>query len=149
MTWWSRWLLFSCSDSESTKNEQNQVILHIDDPCVVSTPRTFGGLMRMDLTHCDSAFQPHTFRLSDAVLPCSEGYMQNPATYTDTTQNALQVCHRNTEMNYGYMNCIETDLFLSQGKKNNCSLHTQGLNTHGFLPHLPMCPERFFKSKAF
>ncbi|KAI7791486.1 putative cytokine receptor common subunit beta [Triplophysa rosa] len=28
--------------------------------------------------------------LSDAVLPCSEGYMQNPATSTDTTQSALQ-----------------------------------------------------------
>ncbi|KAA0712373.1 hypothetical protein E1301_Tti020937 [Triplophysa tibetana] len=89
----------SSFDSESAKIEQNQVILHIDDPCVVPTPRTFGGLMRMDLTLCDSAFQPHTFRLSDAVLPCSEGYMQNPATYTDTTQNALQVCHRDTEMN--------------------------------------------------
>ncbi|XP_056615799.1 interleukin-3 receptor class 2 subunit beta-like [Triplophysa dalaica] len=139
----------SSFDSESAKIEQNQVILHIDDPCVVSTPKPLGGLMRMDLTHCDSAFQPHTFRLSDAVLPCSEGYMQNPATYTDTTQNALQVCHWDTEMNYGYINCIESDLFLSQGKKNNCSLHTQGLNTHGFLPHLPMCPGRFFKSKAF
>lgn len=103
MIWWSCWLLCSFSESDCTtpvniqsrQTELNQIILHVDD----------GDVAGMNLTWCDRTFQPCNFSLSVAVLPCSEGYMQNHATSTGATQNALQeVCPLNAEMNAEYMN---------------------------------------------
>ncbi len=79
--------------------------LHVDDTCLVSLYSSGNAMGR------NCPFQPCTTNFHDPVLPCSEGYMQNPATSVGTTQNVSQeACCLNGEMGDGYMNCPKPDL---------------------------------------
>ncbi|XP_073700964.1 uncharacterized protein [Garra rufa] len=111
------------------ETEGNRVILHVDDPCLVSLCSA-GNVMGID-----GAFQPRTFNFHDPVLPCSEGYMPNPG----TTQNASQeACCLKVEMGDGYINCPGPDLISPKRRTNPHLLHRQqGLNRDVFHSPAP------------
>ncbi|CAM4654618.1 unnamed protein product [Leuciscus chuanchicus] len=79
---------FSLFDSKNTLTfdgnnrcreiEGDRVVLHVDDLCLQSSGNVMG---------IDGTFQPN---FHDPVLPCSEGYLPNPATSVSTTQKAWQ-----------------------------------------------------------
>ncbi|XP_039551050.1 cytokine receptor common subunit beta-like isoform X3 [Pimephales promelas] len=117
---------FSSLNSENTltsngnnlyrETDGDRVVLHVDDPCLQCSGNVMG---------IDGTYQPN---FHDLVLPCSEGYLPNPATSVSTTQKAWQEdCSLNVEMDDGYMNCPEPDLNRST---NPHFFHTQDLNTN-------------------
>uniref|UniRef100_A0A8C2AL26 Uncharacterized protein n=1 Tax=Cyprinus carpio TaxID=7962 RepID=A0A8C2AL26_CYPCA len=112
------------ANSQFRETEGNPVILHVDDPCLVSLCSS-GNAMGIN-----GPFQPHSTNVHDPVLPCSEGYMQNPATSVGTTQNASQETCLNVEMDDGYMNCPKPELISPKLRTNL----RQDLNKDVFHP---------------
>ncbi|XP_026053779.1 interleukin-3 receptor class 2 subunit beta [Carassius auratus] len=103
-------LQLSSFDSENTLNidasnqcretEGHPLVLHVDDPCLVSVCSSGNA------KGINGLIQPRTTNFHDPVLPCSEGYMQNPANSVGTSQGASQeACCLNVEMGDRYMNC--------------------------------------------
>ncbi|XP_058617072.1 cytokine receptor common subunit beta-like isoform X2 [Onychostoma macrolepis] len=119
----------SDANNQCRETEGNRVNLHVDDPCLVSLCSSGNAMGR------NGPFQPCTTNFHDPVLPCSEGYMQNPATSVGTTQYSSQeACCLNLEMGDGYMNCPKPDLISPKQRTNPHSLHRQDLNTDVFHP---------------
>ncbi|KAI2650275.1 Cytokine receptor common subunit beta [Labeo rohita] len=115
------------ANNHCQETEDSQVILHVADPCFVSLCSS--GIV----IGIDSPFQPCTSNFHDPVLPCSEGYMRNPGTTQNTSQEARCL---NVEMGDRYMNCPGPDLVSPKRRTNPHSLHRQrDLNTDVF--HLP------------
>ncbi|KAF4097888.1 hypothetical protein G5714_021896 [Onychostoma macrolepis] len=86
----------SDANNQCRETEGNRVNLHVDDPCLVSLCSSGNAMGR------NGPFQPCTTNFHDPVLPCSEGYMQNPATSVGTTQYSSQeACCLNLEMGDG------------------------------------------------
>ncbi|XP_043078255.1 cytokine receptor common subunit beta-like isoform X2 [Puntigrus tetrazona] len=103
------------ANNQPRETEGNRVILHVDDPCLVSLCSSENAMER------NGPFQPRATNFHDPVLPCSEGYMQNPVA---TTQNALQkACCLNVEIGDGYMNCPKPDLISPKQRTNPHSIH--------------------------
>ncbi|XP_073717724.1 cytokine receptor common subunit beta isoform X1 [Misgurnus anguillicaudatus] len=101
---------FSSIDSaiaDGSKHWSQTTVDHVGES---SRLCTFGNVIGINLTQFANALPIHAFSLSDAVLQCSEGYMQNP----DITQNALQEA---CLLNDRYMNCLKPGLISTQGKK--------------------------------